>query len=145
MRSGRGSAVEACRSSTQSAWRLRHSTPVRLCSANSRPRPAYRFRRLVDNLAGPFIFHVLGHAVFFFFANKSWSHSFIPFCGALYTASTCTASCQRIYQSDFSTVFQPTLNCRTAGLRACLFTPMDYIIWIIFRGLYNLDYIIWII
>ena len=27
-------------------------------------------------------------------------------------------------------------------LRACLFTPMDYIIWIIFRGLYNLDYII---
>jgi hypothetical protein len=30
-------------------------------------------------------------------------------------------------------------------LRACLFTPMDYIIWIIFGGLYNLDYIIWII
>jgi hypothetical protein len=25
------------------------------------------------------------------------------------------------------------------GLRACLFTPMDYIIWIIFGGLYNLD------
>jgi hypothetical protein len=23
--------------------------------------------------------------------------------------------------------------------------PMDYIIWIIFGGLYNLDYIIWII
>jgi hypothetical protein len=30
-------------------------------------------------------------------------------------------------------------------LRACLFTPMNYIIWIIFGGLYNLDYIIWII
>jgi hypothetical protein len=27
-------------------------------------------------------------------------------------------------------------------LRTCLFTPMDYIIWIIFGGLYNLDYII---
>jgi hypothetical protein len=30
-------------------------------------------------------------------------------------------------------------------IRACLFTPMDYIIWIIFGGLYNLNYIIWII
>jgi hypothetical protein len=30
-------------------------------------------------------------------------------------------------------------------LRALLFTPMDYIIWIIFGGLYNLDYIISII
>jgi hypothetical protein len=29
-----------------------------------------------------------------------------------------------------------------ALLRAYLFTPMDYIIWIIFGGLYNLDYII---
>jgi hypothetical protein len=29
--------------------------------------------------------------------------------------------------------------------RACLFTPMDYIIWIIFGGLYNLDYIIWVV
>jgi hypothetical protein len=34
---------------------------------------------------------------------------------------------------------------RGGRLRACLFTPIDYIIWIIFRGLYNLDYIIWII
>jgi hypothetical protein len=32
---------------------------------------------------------------------------------------------------------------KLSRVRACLFTPMDYIIWIIFGELYNLDYIIW--
>jgi hypothetical protein len=49
----------------------------------------------------------------------------------------CISQLLRLYPSAF--------QFSSVSLRACLFTPMDYIIWIIFGGLYNLDYIIWII